>query len=138
MRKMEQHGIIRMHRSRLATIADMNCITSWLLPDVSTMSNGIDVYPADHSTNGQSDSHETTPHDGRHANDCKADVTSDRYEHRGDAVVMASDLFASQVQDEPLKSHRQNANVTEQPPLVKSWLKELNKKDVAKRDTHSE
>lgn len=138
MRKMEQHGIIRMHRSRLATIADMNCITSWLLPDGSTISNGIDGYPADHSTNGQPDSHETTTHDGCHANDGKADMTSDRYEYRGDAVVMASDLFAGQVQAEPLKPRRQNANVTVQPPLVKSWLKELNKKDVAKRDTHSE
>ena len=28
MRQMEQHGIIRMHRSRLATVADMPCITS--------------------------------------------------------------------------------------------------------------
>lgn len=133
MRKMEQHGIIHMHRSRLATVADMTCITSWLLPDGSTMSNGIDGYPANHSTNGQPDNHETTTHDGYHNN-----VTSDRYEHRGDAVVMASDLFASQEQVEPLKSHMQNANVTEHPPLVKSWQKELNKKDVAKRDTLSE
>ena len=52
MRKMEQHCIIRMHRSRLATVADITCITSWLLPDGSTMSNGIDCYQADHSTNG--------------------------------------------------------------------------------------
>lgn len=37
MRQMEQHGIIRMHRSRLATVADLTCITSWLLPDGSTM-----------------------------------------------------------------------------------------------------
>lgn len=42
MRKMEQHSIIRMHRSRLATVADLACITSWLLPDGSTMTNGID------------------------------------------------------------------------------------------------
>lgn len=27
MRKMEQYGIIRMHRSRLATVADITCIT---------------------------------------------------------------------------------------------------------------
>ena len=52
MRQMEQHGIIRMHRSRLATVADMTCITSWFLADGSTLSNGIDGYPADHSTNG--------------------------------------------------------------------------------------
>lgn len=42
MRQMEQHGIIRMHRSRLATVADMTCITSWLLLDGSTMTNGTD------------------------------------------------------------------------------------------------
>ena len=28
MRKMGQHSIIRMHRSRLATVADITCITS--------------------------------------------------------------------------------------------------------------
>lgn len=47
MRKMEQHGIIRMHRSRLATIADMNCITSWFLPDGSTMTNVNDSHTDD-------------------------------------------------------------------------------------------
>ena len=60
MRKMEQHSIIRMHRSRLATVADLACITSWLLPDGSTMTNGIDGNPAVHS-NGQSDNHDATP-----------------------------------------------------------------------------
>lgn len=77
MRKMEQHGIIRMHRSRLATVADMTCITSWLLPDGSTMSNGIDGYPADRSTNGQPDSHDATTYDNSHAHEGKADATSD-------------------------------------------------------------
>ena len=66
MRKMEQQGIIRMHRSRLATVADMTCITSWHLPDGITMTNGIDGNPADHSTNGQPDSHDATPHDSSH------------------------------------------------------------------------
>ncbi len=75
MRKMEQHGIIRMHRSRLATVADMTCITSWLLPDGSTMTNGIDDYPADHS-NGQPDSHTAMPHDSSHIHDGKADAAS--------------------------------------------------------------
>ena len=60
MRKMEQHSIIRMHRSRLATVADLACITSWLLPDGSTMTNGIDGNPAVHS-NGQSDNHDAPP-----------------------------------------------------------------------------
>jgi len=76
MRQMEQHGIIRMHRSRLATVSDMTCITSWHLPDGSTISNGIDDYPADHSTNGQPDSHDTTPHDSSHIYDGKTDATS--------------------------------------------------------------
>ena len=75
MRQMEQHGIIRMHRSRLATVADMTCITSWLLPDGSTMTNGTDGNPADHS-NGQSDSHTAMPHDSSHIHDDKADAAS--------------------------------------------------------------
>ena len=76
MRQMEQHGILRMHRSRLATVADMTCITSWLLPDGSTMSNGIDGNPADHSTNGQPDNHDATPNDNSHIYDDKADAAS--------------------------------------------------------------
>ena len=75
MRKMEQHGIIRMHRSRLATVADMTCITSWLLPDGSTMSNSIDGDPADHP-NGQPDNHNAMPHDSSHVYDGKADAAS--------------------------------------------------------------
>ena len=123
MRKMEQHGIIRMHRSRLATIADLTCITSWLLPDGSTKSNGIDGYPADHSANAQPDNHDASPHASSHVYDSKADAASvldsqslsdtgrpsapessvtpmgesgtpDRSVNRGYAAVMASDLFA--------------------------------------------
>ena len=75
MRKMEQHGIIHLHRSRLATVADLTCITSWLFPDGSTMSNGTDGNPADHS-NGQPDNHNAMPHDGSHINDCKTDAAS--------------------------------------------------------------
>ena len=96
MRKMEQHSIIRMHRSRLATVADITCITSWLLPDGSTMTNGIDGNPAVHS-NGQSDNHDATTYDNSHAHEGIADATSDRIEHRDDAVVMSSDLFAGQL-----------------------------------------
>lgn len=77
MRKMEQHGIIRMHRSRLATVADMTCISSWLLPDGSTKSNGIDGRLADHSISGLPDNHNATPHDNSHVHDGKTDVTSD-------------------------------------------------------------
>lgn len=76
MRKMEQHGIIRMHRSRLATVADMTCITSWLLPDGSTMTNGTDGNLADHP-NGQPDNHNATTHDNSHVHEGKADATSD-------------------------------------------------------------
>lgn len=76
MRKMEQHGIIHMHRSRLATVADMTCITSWLLPDGKTMTNGTDGDPADHP-NGQPDNHDATTHDNSHAHEGKADATSD-------------------------------------------------------------
>ena len=75
MRKMEQHGIIRMHRSRLATVADLTCITSWLLPDGSTMTNGTDGNPADHS-NGQPDNHNATTHAIIHVYDGKAYVAS--------------------------------------------------------------
>ena len=75
MRKMEQHGIVRMHRSRLVTIADMTCITSWLLPDGKTMTNGTDGDPADHP-NGQPDNHNAMPHDSSHVHVGKADATS--------------------------------------------------------------
>ena len=137
MRKMEQHSIIRMHRSRLATVADLACITSWLLPDGSTMTNGIDGNPAVHS-NGQSDNHDATPHASSHVHDGKADAASDSNEHRVDAVVMSSDLFAGQLQSEPPSPDWQNANVTKEPSLADLWQKELSKKDVAKRDALSE
>lgn len=137
MRQMEQHGIIHIHRSRLATVADMTCITPWLLPDGSTMSNRIDGNPADH-TNGQPDNHDATLHDKNHIYDGKTDAASDCYEHRGDAVVMSSNLFAGQLQSEPPSPDWQNANVTKQPSLADLWQKELSKKDVAKRDALSE
>ena len=136
MRKMEQHGIICMHRSRLATVADMTCITSWLLPDGSTMSNGIDGNLADHS-DGQPDNHDAMSHDSSHIYDGNADAASalgsqslsdtgrpsapesfviptaepstpDRSVNRGYAAVMASDFFAGQEQREPLKPHTEN------------------------------
>ena len=136
MRKMEQHSIIRMHRSRLATVADLTCITSWLLPDGSTMTNGTDGHPADHS-NGQPDNHNATTHASSHVYDGKADVASalgsqslsdtgcpsvpessvtpmgqpgtpDYSVNRGYSAVMASDLFAGQEQREPLKPHTEN------------------------------
>lgn len=137
MRKMEQHSIIRMHRSRLATVADLACITSWLLPDGSTMTNGIDGNPADHS-DGQPNNHAATPHASSHVHDGKADAASDSNEHRVDAVVMSSDLFAGQLQSEPPSPDWQNANVTKEPSLSDLWQKELSKKDVAKRDALSE
>ena len=137
MRKMEQHSIIRMHRSRLATVADLACITSWLLPDGSTMTNGIDGNPADHS-DGQPNNHAATPHASSHIHDGKADAASDSNEHRVDAVVMSSDLFAGQLQSEPPSPDWQNANVTKEPSLADLWQKELSKKDVAKRDALSE
>ena len=137
MRKMEQHSIIRMHRSRLATVADLACITSWLLPDGSTMTNGIDGNPADHS-DGQPNNHAATPHASSHVHDGKADAASDSNEHRVDAVVMSSDLFAGQLQSEPPSPDWQNANVTKEPSLADLWQKELSKKDVVKRDALSE
>ena len=138
MRKMEQRSIIRMHRSHLATVADLACITSWLLPDGSTMTNGIDGNPADHSTNGQPDNHDATTHDNSHVHEGKTDAASDRNEHRVDAVVMSSDLFAGQLQSEPPSPDWQNANVTKEPSLADLWQKELSKKDVVKRDALSE
>ncbi len=41
MRCMEQLGVIRMHRSRLATIADMLCIDSWQMNDDTVFYNDI-------------------------------------------------------------------------------------------------
>lgn len=137
MRKMEQHSIICMHRSRLATVADLACITSWLLPDGSTMTNGIDGNPADHS-DGQPNNHDATTHDNSHVHEGKADAASDSNEHRVDAVVMSSDLFAGQLQSEPPSPDWQNANVTKEPSLADLWQKELSKKDVVKRDALSE
>ena len=136
MRKMEQHGIIRMHRSRLATVADMTCITSWLLPDGSTMSNSIDGDPAGHP-NGQPDNHNAMPHDSSHVYDDKADAASvlscqrlsdtghpsapessvtpmgdpgtpDNSVNRDYAGVMALDLFAGYEYGESLKPHTDN------------------------------
>ena len=137
MRQMEQHGIIRIHRSRLATVADMTCIASWLLPDGSTITNGTDGDPSDHS-DGQPDNHDATTHDNSHVHEGKADAASDSNEHRVDAVVMSSDLFAGQLQSEPPSPDWQNANVTKEPSLADLWQKELSKKDVAKRDALSE
>ena len=140
MRQMEQHGIIRMHRSRLATIADMTCITSWFLPDGSTMSNRIDGNPADHSRAGQLDNHAATPHVSSHVYDGKADAASvlgsqslsdtgrpsaprssvtpmgesgtpDRSVNRGYATVMLSDLFAGQECRKPQKPQSQNGSI---------------------------
>lgn len=102
------------------------------------MSNGIDGYPADRSTNGQPDSHDATTYDNSHAHEGIADATSDRNEHRDDAVVMSSDLFAGQLQSEPPSPDWQNANVTKEPSLADLWQKELSKKDVTKRDALSE
>lgn len=136
MRQMEQHGIIRMHRSRLATVADMTCITSWLLPDGSTMTNGTDGNPADHS-NGQPDNHNAMPHDSSHVYNGKADAASvlgsqslsdtghpsapessvtpmcepgtpDHSVNRDYAGVMALDLFAGHEYGESLKPHTDN------------------------------
>lgn len=159
MRQMEQHGIIRMHRSRLATVADMTCITSWFLADGSTLSNGIDGYPADHSTNGQPYSHDATLHDSSHIYDGKADAASvlgcqspadtDRSSASGatEGVSLATPDVSTNPTDNPcnthdrsgsMEPHWQNANVTKKSSLGKSRLKELNEKDVAKRDTLSE
>ena len=159
MRQMEQHGIIRMHRSRLATVADMTCITSWLLPDGSTVSNGIDGYPADHSSDGQPDNHDATLHDSSHIHDGKADAASvlgcqspadtDRSSASGatEGVSLATPDVSTNPTDNPcnthdrsgsMEPHWQNANVTKKSSLGKSRLKELNEKDVAKRDTLSE
>lgn len=139
MRKMEQHGIIRMHRSRLATVADLTCITSWFLPDGSTMSNGIDGYLADRS-DGQPDNHAATPYASSHVYDGKADAASVlgsqslsdtgrpsaressvtpigkpgtpvRSVNRGYATVMPSDLFAGQECREPRKPQSQNGSM---------------------------
>lgn len=139
MRKMEQHGIIRMHRSCLATVADITCITSWLLPDGSTMTNGIDGNPADHS-DGQPDNHAATPYASSHVYDGKADAASvlgsqslsdtgrpsapessvtpmskpgtpDCSVNRGYATVMLSDLFAGQECREPQKPQSQNGSM---------------------------
>lgn len=139
MRQMEQHDIIRMHRSRLATIADTTCITSWLLPDGSTMTNGTDGNPADHS-DGQPDNHAATPHASSHVYDGKVDAASvlgsqslsdtgrpsapessvtimgesgtpDRSMNRGYAIVMLSDLFAGQECREPQKPQSQNGSM---------------------------
>lgn len=132
MRKMEQYGIIRMHRSRLATVADITCITSCFLPDGSTMTNGIDGNPADHS-DGQPDNHATTPHASSRVYDGKADaasvlgsqslsdtgcpsapessVTPDRSVNRGYATVLLSDLFAGQECREPQKPQSQNGSM---------------------------
>jgi glutaminase len=46
MRQLEQLGVIRMHRSRLATVADMLCIDSWQMNDDTVLYNDIRFTPA--------------------------------------------------------------------------------------------
>lgn len=46
MHRMEQLGVIRMHRSRLATVADMLCIDSWQMNDDTVLCNDIRSAPA--------------------------------------------------------------------------------------------
>ena len=41
MHRMEQLGVIHMHRSRLATVADMLCIDSWQMNDDTVLYNDI-------------------------------------------------------------------------------------------------
>ena len=47
MRQLEQLGVIRMYRSRLATVADMFCIDSWQMNDDTVLYNDIRLAPAD-------------------------------------------------------------------------------------------
>ena len=47
MRQLEQLGVIRMHRSRLATVADMLCIDSWQMNDDTVLYNDVRLVPAD-------------------------------------------------------------------------------------------
>ena len=47
MRQLEQLGVIRMHRSRLATVADVLCIDSWQMNDDTVLYNDIRLAPAD-------------------------------------------------------------------------------------------
>ena len=47
MRQMEQLGVIRMHRSRLATVADVLCIDSWQMNDDTVLYNDIRYSSAD-------------------------------------------------------------------------------------------
>ena len=47
MRQLEQLGVIRMHRSRLATVADMLCIDSWQMNDDTVLYNDIRYALAD-------------------------------------------------------------------------------------------
>ena len=47
MRQLEQLGVIRMHRSRLATVADMLCIDFWQMSDDTVLYNDIRLAPAD-------------------------------------------------------------------------------------------
>lgn len=53
IRDFERLGIIRLHRSRLATIADMVSISSWLLNDDSLVYNDIYLDHSDHQEDEQ-------------------------------------------------------------------------------------
>lgn len=53
IRQFEELGIIRLHRSRLATIADMLCISSWQLHDDSVVYNSIPLLPIDSPSGNQ-------------------------------------------------------------------------------------
>ena len=141
MRKMEQHGIIRMHRSRLATVADMTCITSWLLPDGSTMSNGNDSHTDDDNSDAASDLGSQSPSDTDHTSvpekiTVVTDTATSVSAFPSNPVKEAIEELRNRT--ESLIATGQNAHKLQESTLVKSWLKELDKKDIAKCDTLSE
>lgn len=138
MRQMEQHGILRMHRSRLATVADMTCITSWLLPDGSTMTNGTDGNPADHPSDGLLDSHNAIPHNNGHIHDDNADAASvlgsqspQDTDHASapetTAGVSITATPAVSDHSDSLKATGQNVHELRQLSLVDMWKKQMEK-----------
>lgn len=104
MRQMEQHGISRMHRSRLATVADMTCITSWLLPDGKADAASV-LGSQSLSDTGRPSARESS------VTPMGKPGTPDRSVNRGYATVMPSDLFADQECREPRKPQSQNGSM---------------------------
>lgn len=96
IRQFEELGIIRLHRSRLATIADMLCISSWQLHDDTIVYNSIHLLPVGSASGNrqkQTDSSKYKP------SSAKTDATSGaNSKSLADTLPLASEATSDSAQ----------------------------------------